>query len=175
MTVDGQPPLADDETLVDLRCSVVVLRGDEVLLIRRGSPTDDRADWVLPGGRPADGESMAACARREALEETGLRVSPTRCAFVGEVIDPRERTRIVELIFLASLTPSDHQTPTVGEPGMHPEWMHLTGLPSLNLRPPIAGYLPALTAGTQCTAPYLGNLWRPPTGTGRGNGPPGER
>lgn len=56
---------------IDARCSVIVFRGDAVLLVRR----DGAGDWVLPGGTPRPGESMA-CARREALEETGLAVDP---------------------------------------------------------------------------------------------------
>jgi 8-oxo-dGTP diphosphatase len=150
--------LAADESLVDLRCSVVVIRADHFLLIQRGDDTD--GDWVLPGGRPRRGESMQSCARREAFEETGLRVNPTRCAFVSEVIDPTDRARVVELTFLATLDVGDHQQP-VGEPGTRPEWVHLDRLPALHLRPPIAGFLPALARGARATAPYLGNLWRP--------------
>ncbi|MGC4112721.1 MAG: hypothetical protein QM747_20335 [Nocardioides sp.] len=31
----------------------------------------------------------------------------------------------------------------------------------LRLRPPVAGFLPAVAKGWAQTAPYLGNLWRP--------------
>lgn len=152
--------LAEDESLVDLRCSVVVTRRAQVLLVQRGDHAD--GDWVLPGGRPRAGESMASCARREAQEETGLRVNPTRCAFVGEVIAPHDGARTVELIFLASTTFDDREAaPIVGEPGTRPAWVNLAELPGLRLRPPIGGYLPALIRGTAGTAPYLGNLWRP--------------
>ena len=34
--------------------------------------------WGLPGGLLEPGETPAACVRREALEETGLRVEPIR-------------------------------------------------------------------------------------------------
>jgi 8-oxo-dGTP diphosphatase len=50
---------------------VVCLRGDEVLLIRRGAPPLLGA-WSLPGGRIEWGERAAAAALRELMEETGV-------------------------------------------------------------------------------------------------------
>jgi 8-oxo-dGTP diphosphatase len=54
---------------------IVVLRGEEVLLVRRGKPPAKGA-WSLPGGRQELGETAEACARRELLEETGITVGP---------------------------------------------------------------------------------------------------
>lgn len=49
---------------------VVCMRGDEVLMIRRGSPPlEDH--WSLPGGRIEWGERAADAALRELREETG--------------------------------------------------------------------------------------------------------
>jgi 8-oxo-dGTP diphosphatase len=49
---------------------VVCLRGDEVVLIRRGAaPLEDH--WSLPGGRIEWGERAADAALRELKEETG--------------------------------------------------------------------------------------------------------
>lgn len=149
---------AGDETLVDLRCSVVVIHQDNFLLIQR---TGQRGDWVLPGGRPRHGESMQSCARRETFEETGLRVNPTRCAFVSEVIEPDDAQRVVELVFLASID-GDPAAVGTGEPGAIPTWVSADQLRHVRLRPPIAGYLPSLLHGRTNTAAYLGNLWRPP-------------
>jgi 8-oxo-dGTP diphosphatase len=50
---------------------VVCIRGDEVLLIRRGSPPLV-GEWSLPGGRIEWGERAADAALRELLEETGV-------------------------------------------------------------------------------------------------------
>jgi 8-oxo-dGTP diphosphatase len=49
---------------------VVCLRGDDVLLVRRGAPPLEDA-WSLPGGRIEWGEPAAHAALRELKEETG--------------------------------------------------------------------------------------------------------
>jgi 8-oxo-dGTP diphosphatase len=50
---------------------VVCLRGEEVLLIRRGTPPR-LGEWSLPGGRIEAGERAAEAAMRELAEETGV-------------------------------------------------------------------------------------------------------
>lgn len=50
---------------------VVCLRGDEVLLIRRGRPPRI-GEWSLPGGRIEPGETVRTAALRELREETGV-------------------------------------------------------------------------------------------------------
>ncbi|SIR15998.1 MULTISPECIES: NUDIX hydrolase [Acidiphilium] len=52
---------------------IVVLRGEAVLLVRRGQPPAQGA-WSLPGGGQELGETAEAAARRELFEETGLTV-----------------------------------------------------------------------------------------------------
>ncbi len=148
-----------DESMVDLRCSLVLVDDDHILAIHRtGSGRDD---WVLPGGRPRTGESLSACIARETREETGLEVNPTRIGFVGEVIDPRSRERTVEVVFLGSLFGRAADVTLRGEPGGVPEWLSRDRLRTIDLRPPIAGYLPAVMHRNRSDAAYLGNMWRP--------------
>ena len=59
-----------------LAYATALIRDDEGrLLFQRRSDFDW---WGLPGGVLEIGESFAACAQREALEETGYHVEPTR-------------------------------------------------------------------------------------------------
>jgi 8-oxo-dGTP diphosphatase len=143
---------------VDLRCSAIVFRDDTVLLVHRIRNGTD--DWVLPGGTPRPGESMAACARRETLEETGLSVDPARVAFVLEALGPGSTLRTVDLVFLAAA--DGHGEPEPREPDIEARFVSLDLLAGLDVRPPLAGYLRALHARDgEPTAAYLGNLWRP--------------
>lgn len=50
---------------------VICLKGDEVLLIRRGKPPR-AGEWSLPGGRIEPGERAIDAALRELREETGV-------------------------------------------------------------------------------------------------------
>ncbi|MEV7502307.1 NUDIX hydrolase [Streptomyces sp. NPDC093018] len=151
-----------------LRCSTILFRGQSVLLVHRTSKELD--DWVLPGGSPRVGESMAACARREMREETGLAVEPTRVAFVLEAVDPHGGRRTVDLVFAAHGSASG-QTFQPQEAGMEPEFVAFSRLPDLHMKPPLAGHLPGFFHhGVRRYAPYLGNLWRPNNGTA--SGPP---
>lgn len=45
----------------------------EVLLIKRGKEPN-KGEWCFPGGSLELGESLAACAAREVMEETGIRI-----------------------------------------------------------------------------------------------------
>lgn len=153
--------VGNEDSMVDLRCSVLVAHQNQVLLIRRRAarlPDAPADDWVLPGGYPREREGLAACARREVAEETGLRINPERCAFVAEVIAPGGR-RTVELTFVVAL-PGAHPPPVTGEPGTEPVWVSLNDVRSLRLHPPIAGFLPSVLHRNAHTAPFLGNLWR---------------
>jgi ADP-ribose pyrophosphatase YjhB (NUDIX family) len=141
-----------NDSLVELRCAVVVIRADAVLLVQR----PDRRDWVLPGGRPHAHEGMVACARRETREETGLNVYPNRCGLVLEVNNRLTGRRIVELIFIAE--EFDTASPVVGELGRRPAWVSWEKLKTITLHPPIADFLPDLRRGGY--ARYLGNMWR---------------
>jgi 8-oxo-dGTP diphosphatase len=52
---------------------VIALKGDSVLLVRRGKPPNV-GTWSLPGGAQELGETAEEAARRELFEETGVTV-----------------------------------------------------------------------------------------------------
>ena len=73
---------------------IVVIKGDKVLLCRRGK-APNIGSWTLPGGAQDLGESCEAAARRELLEETGLAVGDLHfCAHVDTIrLDDQGRVR----------------------------------------------------------------------------------
>jgi len=76
------PSMRQYPSIPQFGIGIVLLRGDEVLLVRRGKPPAIGA-WSLPGGRQELGETAEACARRELLEETGLQAGELR--LIGHV------------------------------------------------------------------------------------------
>jgi 8-oxo-dGTP diphosphatase len=67
--------------LIGVAC--LIQRGDSVLLMRRRGPHGG-GTWCPPGGHLDHGESVEACASREAREETGLVVEQVRFIAVTE-------------------------------------------------------------------------------------------
>jgi ADP-ribose pyrophosphatase YjhB (NUDIX family) len=76
---------ATDPAAIRLSVSAVVWRGgpgSALLLMQRS----DNGNWGLPGGYVEVGESVAAAAAREVLEETGVRIELGR--LIGVYSDP---------------------------------------------------------------------------------------
>jgi 8-oxo-dGTP diphosphatase len=142
-----------EDSLIELRCAVAVVRGDAVLLVQR----PDHGGWVLSGGRPHPHEGMASCARRETREDTGLDVYPNKCALVLEVNDPLTGRHIAEWVFIAE--EFDTIRPIAGELGRRPVWVGCDELKTVTLHRPIVGFLLEQRRGGY--ARYLSNMWRP--------------
>jgi ADP-ribose pyrophosphatase YjhB (NUDIX family) len=74
--------MRDYPTAPRVGIGIILLRGKQVLLIRRARPPASGA-WSLPGGAQELGETAEAAARRELREETGLTCGPL--TMVGHV------------------------------------------------------------------------------------------
>ena len=55
--------------------SVALFCNDDVLLVRRAR-APYQGYWTLPGGCRKKGETIEACAKREMLEELGIKIGP---------------------------------------------------------------------------------------------------
>jgi len=68
----------------------VLIRGDEILLVKRGYPPG-KGKWSIPGGVVEAGESLIEAAKRELLEETGLEAEPIGIIWVlNNIVKDRE-------------------------------------------------------------------------------------
>jgi len=81
-------------------CGVCVIRNDrnEYLIAQRKDDDSFGGYWEFPGGKREEGESLEACAVREAQEEVNLNVQPQR--FLMTVKNPYQGSAICLHFFL---------------------------------------------------------------------------
>ncbi len=68
---------------------VIVFKGADVLLVRRGKPPR-AGEWSIPGGAQELGETVAEAAVREIREETGLEINVQGLVDVVDLIRPSD-------------------------------------------------------------------------------------
>ena len=71
----------------------VVQRGERILLAQRSLPPGI-GKWGFPGGMQELGETIATCAQRELLEETGIAAEPVRVLTATNAIRSDEAGRV---------------------------------------------------------------------------------
>lgn len=113
---------------------VVCFRGEEVLLIRRGTPPR-AGEWSLPGGRIEPGEPTQIAALRELREETRVEAELVGLVDVVDAIFNNRNgdliTRHYVLIDYAARWVSG--TPIAGDDAAEARFFHLSELTSLNM------------------------------------------
>lgn len=111
-----------------LTVDAVLLKGREVLLIRRGREPFKGA-WALPGGFVEVGETVEDACRRELVEETGLRgdVVDLLGVYSDPKRDPRGHTvSVVFVLKVGGIVPVDDL-----DDADEARWFDLDALPSL--------------------------------------------
>jgi 8-oxo-dGTP diphosphatase len=89
----------------------VVLRHGQVLVGRRASDADDAAGLdEFPGGKVEPGETLAAAAARECLEETGVAV---RIDGLLDRVTSASGSGPLDILFFAATPLDDRATPLV--------------------------------------------------------------
>ena len=115
----------------------VAVRGDSVLLVRRGRGPAAGA-WSVPGGRVEPGEALHEAVVRETYEETALEVVVERFLGWAERIDAEHHFVILD--FAVTLLDSEAQ-PTAGDDAQEAAWVPLHELASLRLVEGLAEFL----------------------------------
>ena len=95
--------MSDSSMIPAPAVGVVCLRGEEVLLIRRGTPPR-MGEWSLPGGRIEPGERAVDAALRELLEETGIEARILGLIDVVDGIFPEAGRHYVLIDYVAEWT-----------------------------------------------------------------------
>ena len=108
---------------------VIIEIGGKVVLIERKNPPPG---WALPGGFVDEGETLAAAARREAKEETGLDVELVELfhCYSDPRRDPRQHT--VSTVFIGKLPAGSSTAPRGSDDAAN------AGTFRLDERPPLA-------------------------------------
>ena len=108
---------------------VLLLRDEEVLLLRRGNTGYEDGKLSVVAGHVEPGESVTQAAVREALEEVGIELSHDRLRVVGVIHRRSEEERVD--FFLAYPLGRDGEEPENREPGKCSElvWANLGSLP----------------------------------------------
>ncbi|MGG2621635.1 nucleotide triphosphate diphosphatase NUDT15 [Pseudomonas aeruginosa] len=105
---------------VGVGVAVIICRDGKVLVGRRKGSHGEGA-WAVPGGSLEFGETVEECARREVLEETGLRLGEiSQCEMATNDIFASEGKHFVTLWALARL--GDDQEPATLEPHKCQGW-----------------------------------------------------
>lgn len=107
--------------VVRVGVAAIVRRGDSILMgLRKGSR--GAGTWSFPGGHLEVGETVAGCASRELLEETGLNIRPNsfrRYGFTNDIFEDEGKhyiTLYVETVY------ADMTEPHVMEPNKCSAW-----------------------------------------------------
>ncbi len=125
------------EIQVQYGVSMIILKPASVLMVRRGKPPFLNC-WSFPGGSLEADETPVEAARRELLEETGLRVSEAR--LVGEHLVPRTSAgnRLILHVFSARWRFGD---PIAGDDAADAQFVPFEAVSDLDTTPDAAGWL----------------------------------
>jgi len=84
-----------------LAIDAVIIKNKEILLMKRkNEPFKDY--WAIPGGFVETGETLRKAVKREALEETGLKVSPKKIIGINDNPKRDPRGHVIALAFLCT-------------------------------------------------------------------------
>lgn len=144
---------------------VVVVKGDKVLLVRRGQEPG-RGRWGLPGGAVELGETVAQAAEREVDEECGIEIEIRDVIEVIDRIIPDDGRIRYHYILIDLLAEHRRGDPTASSDAAEVRWVSENELDQLELSQAtcrvIRKGLHKAAAGPQRRPPiYLQQTWGP--------------
>ncbi len=88
----------------ELSASVVLWRGEEILVMKRGLGGFAGGGWFIPGGHVEQGERLHESAAREVFVEKGISVEPDGCGW-GRRDDLRDGPRTAHTLITTGSAP----------------------------------------------------------------------
>ena len=139
---EGLAPVAADGMRWN-GAKLVLTCGDALLVLRRDDiPTINwPGAWDLPGGAREGEETPQACALRELVEETGLRLDPAR--LTGHARELPHRPGRAGWYFHAEITPAEAAAATLGDEGAE---LRLMPVAEFLSHPKAVPHFPAIVA-----------------------------
>lgn len=118
--------------------SVAAMRASDraYLLVKRGRPPA-RDMWAFAGGKVEFGESLAAAAKRELFEETGLVIDEARLSFLRPVeiiIDDTDQT-VSHFVLMCYFVEVEDVEPVAGDDALEARFFTLAEVRDLNVTP----------------------------------------
>lgn len=112
----------------------VVIRGDEVLLVRRANPPDAGL-WAFPGGKIDAGEPLASATLRELSEETGVRAEADQVlTAIDQFVHAEDGTLRQHFILIAVLCRWRAGEPVAADDALEARWVVIADLDRNGLR-----------------------------------------
>jgi 8-oxo-dGTP diphosphatase len=121
---------------IRVRVGVAVVQEGRILLVPHYDTDAGPVQWCIPGGQLEAGESLDGAAKREFVQETGLRVAGCELLDVSEVILPERPYHSITITFSGAVVGGQIRP----EPNHHhgektPRWLSREELGSLACHP----------------------------------------
>jgi 8-oxo-dGTP diphosphatase len=111
----------------------VVVRGDEVLLVRRANPPDAGL-WGFPGGKIEFGETVVAAALRELAEETSVEAVAETVMTTLDILETdrggQTARHFILIVVLCRWTAGE---PVAGDDALEAAWFSLDAIDPVSL------------------------------------------
>jgi len=82
----------------------LIINNGKLLILKRIEDTYEGGLWDLPGGTLRDGEDLSAGIKREAFEESGLKIENPGLFYYSSNIDIKKNKQFITIIFIAELS-----------------------------------------------------------------------
>ncbi len=124
----------------------VVLRGDEILLVRRRA-SPNAGKWAIPGGLLEVGESLEDAVIRELKEETGLDGANPRLLYIDQYIERDHQGRVKYHFVLIDFLVDAHGNVASGDDAAEAGFFKLEHTLDMDLTPTTRKLIERLISG----------------------------